>query len=67
MSETTITIRAKSEILDRATRLAPRLGEDPHYGALAPSEGLSRASVLRLALVLGLEELERRYPQKATP
>jgi hypothetical protein len=53
--ETQVSIRLPQELLDRAERLCARLQGDPVLQVL----GVTRAAVLRLAVVRGLEVLER--------
>lgn len=51
-----VTLRAPAEAMDQATRLQPELSRMPEYAGLR----LSAAAILRLAMFLGLGELERR-------
>lgn len=64
VADSTVTIRVKPEMIAKADRLAARVTEDPLFGAVAPGDGVSRSGLFRLALALGLEELERRYPDR---
>jgi hypothetical protein len=50
------TVRVPVEAMDRADQLLPELAAAPEYAGLR----LTRAAVVRLALVAGLAELERR-------
>lgn len=54
-------LRLPVDVLARATRLAERLATDPATVALTGGEGPSRAAILRLAIVRGLEVLEREH------
>jgi hypothetical protein len=65
IQETQVSIRLPHELLDRAERLIERLRDDPMLKVL----GVTRAAVLRLAVVRGLEalELERGGGQVAEP
>jgi hypothetical protein len=58
LGERPVTLRLPPDLLERAERLLPGLGRDPRLSALA---SLSRSQVLRLALLEGLQVLERRY------
>lgn len=55
---TATSLRLPQDILDRADRLVPKLEHNPELRAGAGE--VTRSVVLRLALLLGLDELERR-------
>jgi hypothetical protein len=57
-------IRLPTTALERADRLAEALRDDPEVGAMGP---VTRSGVLRLAIALGLDEIERRNEPKAIP
>ena len=50
-------LRLHPDLVDRADRLRPLMEEDPEYNI----GRVSRALVLRLAVLRGLERLERKY------
>jgi predicted DNA-binding protein len=54
----TTSIRVQPELLDRADALIPYLGK---LATAAASGELVRSDVLRIALVKGLEDLERKF------
>jgi hypothetical protein len=54
-------LRLPREALERAETLIPRLAEHPEFRALGR---LSKATVLRLAVLHGLEVLEQRVQRK---
>lgn len=56
-----MSLRIPVDALSRADRLAERLAADPRVAALAGKP--SRAAVLRLAIVRGLEVLEAEHPE----
>lgn len=55
-----LSLRLDPELVARADALVERLERDPVLAAA--SGNVSRSTVLRLALVRGLRELEREYP-----
>lgn len=58
MSESTIvTLRLPKSLVDRADALIPKLEQDPGMQIMGR---VSRSIVLRLAVLRGLEELEKR-------
>jgi hypothetical protein len=58
-NEVQVTIRVPADVLERAEELARKLAtEVPEYRAFRTT----RATVLRLAMLSGLEVLEKRYP-----
>jgi hypothetical protein len=60
----TTSIRVQQELLDRADALIPHLDS---LAKAMPSGSLVRSDVLRIAMVRGLEELEREFaPGKST-
>ena len=54
-------LRLPKGTLERASRLAPALGEDPQFAAFG---SVSKSMVLRLATLDGLAALEHRYQSK---
>lgn len=56
-------IRLPAEVLARADDLIPALGRDPAITAVGSA---TRAVALRLAIVLGLDALERKYRKEQT-
>jgi hypothetical protein len=54
-------IRLTADVVARADALLPRLDRDPAITAVG---AVTRAVALRLALVLGLDALERKYPEE---
>ena len=52
-----ISMRLPRELVDRAEALVPLVAQDPAYSAWR----VTKAAVLRLALMEGLERLERRF------
>lgn len=53
-------VRVDVDLLDKASQLAPDLSNQPTYRPMTTLLGpLSRADVIRLALALGVEQLER--------
>ena len=63
LSESPITLRLPTDILERLDAVAPAIGKDSDTAALLG--GVSRSSVVRLAIVEGLRVLERRYRGKS--
>lgn len=61
-NEVQISLRMPKDVIKRADRLLPRLQQVPEFSAGRQS----RAAVLRLALLRGLDELERRHLQRGT-
>jgi hypothetical protein len=57
-------LRLPREALERAETLIPLLAQHPEFRALGR---LSKATVLRLAVLHGLEVLEQRAREKAKP
>jgi len=58
-----ISLRLPAEVADRAEALVEPLSQEPLL--MAAGRGLTRASVLRLAVLEGLASLEKKY--EATP
>ena len=63
MEENPVTLRLPQPYLDRAQDLVHFLAEDPEIMATA-GRSVSRSTVLRLAVVRGLEVLEGKYTEK---
>lgn len=59
----TTSIRVQPELLERADALIPHLGK---LAIAAASGELVRSDVLRIALIRGLEALEREHPLPAS-
>lgn len=57
VSERQVSLRLPDDVVDRAEALAPVLGQLQAYRAFR----VERATVFRLALIRGLEELEREH------
>jgi hypothetical protein len=53
-----LSVRVSPETLKRADRLIPRLSRDPAITAIG---NVSRSTVVKLALMRGLEALEAEY------
>lgn len=64
LTEVPMSLRVHKGILDEAARLVPLLEANPKLATKAG--GSNRAAVLRLALVEGLELLERRWSRRGT-
>lgn len=58
MQKMSLNIKVDPAVLVRARKLIPSLAADPEYGPLLRA---SQAAVLRLALMSGLEALEKRW------
>ena len=58
-----VLLRLPLGTLERAEQLVGRIGEDPNtqWGRI------TRAAVLRMAVLAGLGELERKYPKSVAP
>jgi len=54
-------IRLPAEVMRRADGLIPLLGKDPQVTAIGAA---TRAVVLRLAIVSGLDALEQKYREE---
>ena len=59
-----VPVKLPPELLARADELIAAVEADRELGTLAGGR-VSRAAVVRLALLYGLEELERRLSQRA--
>lgn len=57
-NEVQVSIRLPADVPKRAEELARRLAERPEYRAFR----MTRAAVLRIALLQGLEQLEKQNP-----
>jgi len=55
------TVRLTTDDRERADALRDALERDPTIRAVSRADGVSRHAVLRLAVELGLAELERRH------
>ena len=58
-----VAIRVEADLLARAAALAERMAQTPDLRAFR----VSRASVLRLAMIRGLDALEKDYPNVLPP
>lgn len=56
-----VSLRLPSNALQRAADLIPRVAQNLTASALAPSGEVTRATVLKLAVLSGLQALERQY------
>ncbi len=56
-----IALRLPKGSMKRAEKLAPQIAKDPQYAAYG---NIKKSLVLRIAVLTGLEELERRYGAK---
>lgn len=64
MSRTVMTpLRLPPELLKRAERLLPMVAADPRVSLLGR---VSRSTVLRMALISGLDALEKQYRRRKT-
>jgi hypothetical protein len=54
-------LRLPADMIARVEALVPKLGAAPSLGAFR----VSRSAILRMALVRGLDELEREYSRKS--
>jgi hypothetical protein len=61
MNEGAISMRLPQELLERADALIPAIEADPELGSFGRA---SRAAVLRLALVRGLQQLEEQFGRR---
>ena len=53
-----LSIRVPADLIKRATRLTPKIGRDP---AVATVGRVTRSTVIKLALMRGLDALEAEY------
>ena len=63
MAKEILTFRIQKSLLERADALIPRLKDDESIDFMDKDE-ISRSSVLRMAVNLGLDVLEARYQGK---
>jgi hypothetical protein len=61
MNETTITLRLPMDLLEKADALVPKVAGHGDLQAVR----ITRSTVLRLALLRGIETLEREYGAKS--
>jgi hypothetical protein len=53
-----VSVRVPKELVDRLDRLVPKLAKDPAWHTLGI---VSRTSAIKLALLRGVEALEKQY------
>jgi hypothetical protein len=63
LNEKAITLRLPKDLFNRADALVPKIAVHGDLQAVR----ISRSTVLRLALLKGLETLEKEYGKKARP
>lgn len=63
MAKEITSFRAPDGLIDRAEALIDAVAHDPKYAQLFARE-ISRSDVLRIALLIGIESLERKYSKK---
>lgn len=62
MPQEITSFRAPDELIERVDKLIDDVQNDPKYGVVLGS--IKRSDVIRIALSIGIENLERKYTKK---